>query len=260
MNVAKNKRMNIITKHKRGTASVANTVYKTTEYGLFTKILGNRELRKYHVKYLKEAQAEKQIEAPIIVNETYQIVEGQHRYEACKALNLPVFYIIIPGLNLEDVQRLNTNSKDWNLSEHLNSFCVRGFKEYLTYREFKEKFKFNHNETIAMLEGISNKDKTRVLWTKFKDGNFKVKNRETSWENAQKIIQVKQYYDGYNRRCFVFALLVCFEHESYDHDVFMKKLSKQSGKLTDQVHEDDYLRIIQKVYNRNNKNPVKLFF
>ncbi len=252
----KNRRM----KRKRGTASVANTVYKTTEYGLFGKLVGNRDLRGYHVTNLKKSHSEKQIEAPIIVNELYQIIEGQHRFEACKALNLPVYYIVIPGLNLEDIQRLNTDSKNWSLTERCNSFCVRGFREYLKYREFKNEFKFNDNETIAMLEGISDSKMTRNLWAKFTDGKFKVKNLDKSRENAQKILQVKQYYDGYRRRSFVFALLTCFEHESYNHDVFMKKLSKQSGKLTDQVHEDDYKRIIQKIYNRNNKNPIKLFY
>ena len=55
-------------------------------------------------------------------------------------------------------------------------------------------------------------------------------------------------------------MLVCFEQEGYNHDVFLKKLSKQSGKLTDQVHEEDYMRVIQKIYNRNNKKPIKLFY
>ena len=218
-------------------------------------MLGNRDLRKYHVHNLKQSISEKQIEAPILVNELYQVINGQHRLESCKKLNLPVYYIVIPGLTLEDVQRLHANSKNWSLTEHLNSFCVRGFKEYLKYREFKNEFKFNDNETIAILEGVSDSKLTRTLWAK-----FKVENLGVSCEYAQRIIQVRQYYDGYKRRSFVFALLVCFEHESYDHDVFLKKLSKQSGKLMDQVHEDDYLRIIQKIYNRNNKNTIKLFY
>ena len=108
----KNRRM----KRKRGIASVANTVYKTTEYGLFTKMLGNRDLRNYHVNNLKQSISEKQIEAPILVNELYQVINGQHRLESCKKLNLPVYYIVIPGLTLEDVQRLHANSKNWSLT------------------------------------------------------------------------------------------------------------------------------------------------
>ena len=257
---AATKKKNKPRRHKRGTASVANTVYATTEYGLFTKLLGNRDLRGYHIKNLKESMSEKQIEAPIIINELYQVINGQHRLESCKKLNVPVYYIIIPGLRLEDVQRLHANSKNWSLSEHLNSFCERGFKEYLVYREYIKTFKFNNNETIAMLEGISNSKMTRTLWQKFKAGKFKVANINTAQENAKKIIEIRQYYDGYRRRSFVFAMLVCFEHKSYDHKVFIKKLSKQSGKLMDQVHEDDYLRVIQKIYNFRNANPIKLFY
>ena len=247
-------------KRNTGTTSVANTVYKTTEYDLFVKMLANRDLRNYHVTNLKKSHSEKQIEIPITVNELYQIIDGQHRFEACKGLGLPVYYIVIPGLGLDDVQRLNSYSKNWSLAERCKSFCDRGFKEYLKYREFKNEFKFNDNETIAMLEGTSNSKQTRTLWAKFTDGKFKVKDLPMAMENAQKIIAVGKYYDGNKRRSFVFALLVCFEHKSYDHDVFLKKLSKQSAKLTDQVHEEDYLRIIQKIYNRRNTNPISLFF
>ena len=247
-------------KRRRGTTSVANTVYKTTEYDLFVKMLANRDLRNYHVTNLKKSHSEKQIEIPITVNELYQIIDGQHRFEACKGLGLPVYYIVIPGLGLEDVQRLNSDSKNWSLTERCKSFCDRGFKEYLKYREFKSEFKFNDNETIAMLEGTSNSKQTRNLWAKFAAGKFKVKDLSMARENAQKIIQIREYYDGYKRRSFVFAMLICFEHKGYDHDVFMKKISKQSGKLMDQVHEDDYLRIIQKIYNRRNQKPISLFF
>ena len=247
-------------KRNTGTTSVANTVYKTTEYDLFIKMLANRDLRNYHVTALKKSHSEKQIEIPITVNELYEIIDGQHRFEACKGLDLPVYYIVIRGLGLEDVQRLNSDSKNWSLVERCESFCKRGFKEYIKYRDFRQQFGFNDNETIAMLEGISDKNMTRTLWGKFKKGKFKVKNLESSVENAKKIIEVGKYYDGNKRRCFVFAMLVCFEQEGYNHDVFLKKLSKQSGKLTDQVHEEDYLRIIQKIYNRRNTKPISLFF
>ena len=247
-------------KRNTGTTSVANTVYKTTEYDLFTRLLGNRDLRNYHVTNLKKSHSEKQIEIPITVNELYQVIDGQHRFEACKGLGLPVYYIVIPGLGLEDVQRLNSDSKNWSLTERCESFCTRGFKEYVKYREFRKEFGFNDNETIAMLEGVSNKNMTRNLWGRFKKGKFKVKNLESSVENAKKIIEIGKYYDGNKRRCFVFAMLVCFEQKGYKHDVFLKKLSKQSARLTDQVHEEDYLRIIQKIYNFRNIKPISLFF
>jgi len=239
---------------------VVNTVHKTSEYDMFKDIFGNRKITKSHITNIKQSFSEKQIEAPIIVNEKYEVIEGQHRFRSCKQLNLPIYYIMLEGLELEDVQRLNANSKNWNLSDHCHSFCVRGFKEYIIYRDFKAEFGFNENETIAMLEGVSDKNKTRPLWAKFKSGKFRVANLKRSTENASRIIEVKQYYDGYRKRCFVFAMLTCFEADSWDHSVFMEKLSKQSGRLTDQVHEDDYMRVIQKIYNYRNKKPIKLFY
>ena len=74
----------------------------TKNYNMFTSIAGNRNLNPIHLKNLKESIAIKQIPVPIVVNEKYQICDGQNRFQVCCELNLPVYYIVIEGLTLED--------------------------------------------------------------------------------------------------------------------------------------------------------------
>ena len=76
--------------------NVVNTVHKTNDYDLFNDIFGNRKIAKYHINNIKQSFSEKQIEAPIIVNEKYEVIEGQHRFRSCKALELPIYYIVLP--------------------------------------------------------------------------------------------------------------------------------------------------------------------
>ena len=86
-------------------------VYKTGDYGKFRYFDGNRALNEAHIRNLMESLTENQIPCPIVVDASYRVADGQNRLEACKRLGIPVYYIVVPGLTLEDVKRLNSNTK-----------------------------------------------------------------------------------------------------------------------------------------------------
>ena len=235
-----------------------NQVMMTNDYALFETIDGNREVNKLHVKRLKDSISEKYITVPIIVNEKNQIIDGQHRFQSAKELNKPVYYIKVNGLDLKDVHRLNTNTKNWTADAYLDGYCRLGMKDYITYREFKNKYGFGHNETNAILS-----DKQRMGGTKnqaFKDGEFKIVDYNKAVKSADKICMVGQYYDGYRRRAFVYAMLDLFENSNYNHAEFLNKLSFQSVKLVDCTDVQQYLTLIEEIYNYKRSRQNKVYF
>ena len=239
-------------------ADVANNVYVTTNYDLFGHIEGNRRLSKPHYKRLKESFMEKQIPSPIIVDETYKICDGQNRFEVCKELGLPIYYIIIPELSLPDVQRLNANTKTWNTDDYLESYCELGIKDYLVYRSFKAEYKFGHEICRQLLGGSFSSNKKTSEHT-FKTGRFKIQSLSRAIDIAKKLAKVGQYYDGYKRKCFIWAMLRLFKTEEYNHDTFLHRLSMQTEKMQDQTNTESYLKLIEKLYNFRSKNKVRLF-
>ena len=236
-------------------------VFQTSDYSLFSYVDGNRNIKIPHLKRLQYSIQKKQIPVPIIIDNNYNIYDGQHRFEACKNLNLPIYYIIVPELGLNDIQTLNANMKNWTTDDYCDSYCKLGtHPEYYKYRDYKERFKFGHNETLVLLNGSSKSEhESRGLWQDFRDGNFKVINYAESIEFAKKILMTEPYYDGCRRRSFVFALLHCFKQKQYDHKIFMKKLKFQSAKLFDQTTVQNYLILIEKIYNYKNKHKARLF-
>ena len=66
----------------------SNQVQTTSNYSLFTSLEGNRNVNKLHVKRLKESMQKKYLFTVIIVNEKYQIIDGQHRFTACKGIRV----------------------------------------------------------------------------------------------------------------------------------------------------------------------------
>lgn len=89
-------------------------VHTTTFYPLFKPIDGNRTLNTLHLNRLRNAMVDNYLFTVIIVNERYEIIDGQHRFECIKELGYPLHYIICKGYGLDEVHILNQNSKDWH--------------------------------------------------------------------------------------------------------------------------------------------------
>ena len=239
---------------------VHQDVLKTNEYGKFLDIAGNRSIKPRHLKNITESIAIKQIAVPIVVNERYQICDGQNRFEACKNLKKPIYYIIIPGLTLEDVQRLNANTHTWNTGDYLDSYCELGYEHYKTYRAYKKKYKFGHNECLVILNGWKNLEGKTIHKT-FNDGEFVVKDYPEAIKISNKIVKVGKFYTGYKRGGFIKAMLELFKNPEYDHKRFLDKLARQSEKMTDQTNKKFYLSKIEEIYNHGctAKNKARLY-
>ena len=83
-------------------------MFRTTDYDSFKRVLGNRKVLEDRVsKILASFDKIGYIPVPIIVNEKYEVIDGQGRLEACKRRGLPVNFIIRPGLKIEDCIVMN---------------------------------------------------------------------------------------------------------------------------------------------------------
>jgi len=228
--------------------------YVTKKYEIFKYLSGNRDINKLHVNRLKQSMKQKYLFTIILVNEKNEVIDGQHRLEACKDLQLPIRYIIAKGYGLEEVQRLNANSKSWNADDYMNGYCNLGYKNYIIYRDYKKRYGFGHNETQALLTGKFTRGKN----TGFNDGNFQIKNLKESIDKAELIIKVAPYYKGYKRRSFIYSLMHLLEKEQFNFDEFIKKLKIQSTKLVDCINQDQYTMLIEDIYNFKRKEKVNL--
>ena len=120
---------------------VISQVIETNDYSLFSILKGNRQINKAHLNRLKESIEQESLIVPIIVNEEYEIIDGQNRYNAWKDLNLPVYYIVVEGYGLSQVQRLNSNIRNWSMKDYADCYDTLGKKDYKVYKKFKEKYR-----------------------------------------------------------------------------------------------------------------------
>lgn len=229
-------------------------VHTTEDYFMFKPLDGNRKKNQLHIKRLKKSMQENYLFTVIIVNENYEIIDGQHRFEVIKDLRLPLHYIVCEGYGLNEVQVLNQNSKNWQGDDYMNGYAELGLKDYMLYREFKNKYKLGHAETRGLLAGYENGD----AFNAFKNGTFKIKDYNSACIKAEKIQMIKNYYDGYNRRAFVFAMNALFKNKNFEFTEFLRKLKMQPSALVDCTSSSQYILLIEEIYNYKRRDKVNL--
>lgn len=119
-----------------------NSVYRTYNYKVFKYLPGNRDVTPGRVSRLKKSyQKIGQIEYPILVNEKFEVIEGQGRLEACKELHLPIVYIQIPGLGIKECQAMNINQSNWSTIDYVKSYAELGIQDYQYFLQLYKAYK-----------------------------------------------------------------------------------------------------------------------
>ena len=100
-------------------------VYVTSDYDMFKKMLGNRDI-KSEARIIESIQTVGYICNPIIVNEKYEILDGQNRLAALKELELPVYFIVQPKAGIEVCRALNIGRRNWSTCDYIDSYAEIG--------------------------------------------------------------------------------------------------------------------------------------
>jgi hypothetical protein len=253
---------------------VVTNVLTTKNYDMFNHVNGNRIVNKLHVRRLRESFKTKYLLSPIIVNSRFQIIDGQHRFNAAKELGLPINYIICPDYQLKEVQLLNTNSKNWKKEDYLNAYCDLGYESYVAFRKFKNRYPdFGIEVCVSLLtnsssigsSGTSSKDfkdennkygNIKVRF--FEEGNLKIADYDAACEMAEKLRLIKPYYEGYASRYFVLAMIGIFKNPNYDHEQFIARLKSCPIPLERAVTVGKQRLLIEDIYNYRSREKVSL--
>ena len=234
--------------------SKARHVQTTTDYFMFQSIDGNRAKNQLHLKRLEKSIADNYLFTIITVNENYEIIDGQHRFEVIKKLKLPLNYVVCEGYGLREVQLLNANSKNWQSDDYLSGYCDLGYEDYLKYRTFKKKYKLGHAECMTLLARGANGDNVK----KFAMGEFKIKDLAKSEKTIEQILLVKPFYEGVRRRSFVYAMIYLLNHPRFNMIEFLSKLRLQPTTLVDCTNTASYVTLIEEIYNYRRRDKVNL--
>lgn len=242
-----------------------NVVLKTANLDQFVAIGGNRTPNPAHIKRLVESINKYGVLCnPILVNEKMEVIDGQHRLMACRETKSEVYYIVLPGYDLDEVHTLNLNQKNWTKKDFMFGYANMGIESYQNLANFVNKHSdYNFNDCLALCSNISSanaqtKSHNRGSDQIFEEGTWKGKDFNLADIWATKIRQLKPYYAGYNRSSFVGVMIILFQNPQFNFNEFLHKVSLQPGELKDCANRDQYRVLIHDIYNWRSRSKVNL--
>lgn len=184
----------------------------------------------------------------ILIDEDWQILDGQHRFFALKQLGLPIPYVVTSGGDsMQKILSLNTGQKNWTAMDYIRSYAKQGLDCYRQVVKYKEET--NYPDSVAITIAAP-----QILNRDLKDGKAFYVNED------RRAISV--FIDGLNvsykhDKSFVRALVVLFRIASKEQ---IKMLGDKMISIPRCYSMDEYLISFENLLNfkKRGVNRIKL--
>lgn len=230
-------------------------IYETNDYEKFKTLVGNRNVDLQRIKKIEESiKNVGYINNPIIVNENYEVIDGQGRLEALKKLDMPVQYVIQEGIGVKECISMNINQTNWKHIDYIKSYADVGNKSYQYLYDLCKKFP---KISILVIEYAL------IEILKFdvgliRDGKFEC--TEEQYLNAYNKLQFIENFNflDYKRINgkswnFMLALCFCYDCKLIDNKKLIEKVKTYSYKIDFFISQIQCLKMLEEIYNKNSR-------
>lgn len=120
---------------------VVGSVYVSRDYDKFKFFDENREVTKARAnKIRKSMEINGIIVNPILVNEDFEVIDGQGRLTALRELGAPIHYIKLSGVGAHECRALNSTATNWSTLDHIKSHAKSGNMSFQRLVQLLEEF------------------------------------------------------------------------------------------------------------------------
>lgn len=225
-------------------------IYKTKEYDKFKNIKGNRRLNARNYVKLMRSMTEEQLVIPIITNDNYEIIDGQHRFNAISELGLDLYYFVVPGYGIDQVKRANLVSSNWTKEDYLNMYVEDENQHYIDFKTLKDECRMNISDLVKLFAMVQQKSPAQVAY-EFEGGMF-ISEGMYQVRIFLEDLEMFNFYKAYKTQSFVSAFLKLYSNSNYKNDRMIEKLKTRKNAL-EQMNGgtiDEYLSCIcNKIYS-----------
>lgn len=252
-------------------STLLTSIWTTTNYTLFGFIGGNRNVNKTNLKKITESISRKHIKTNAVIcvyddsdpKHPLKIVDGQHRFEACVELNLPVSYVIDDSLSindiLNDITLLNTASKEWDVSDFMNSEAQKGNQNYILYRDIYSRYSgnFDHESLFYILNNSTQRTQ-KVGYTLFKEGGLQFDMNDHMYlDNRLRTLSLfNTYCEIGGKRYYQKALNTLHNITGFNNQYMLGKLQKRISNITKCTTVDGALEQLSNIYNYKKQKDI----
>lgn len=230
-----------------------SVIVSTTNYDRFNLVGANRIIKQKNVERLMKSfklTGGMSMSKPIIVDRKFNVIDGQHRLEACKRLEIPVHYVVSND-KLNNIPIYNTYQEKWGMEDYARYYAQNGNENYKRMLEIREKAGVNINGCLECCSTSGGH-----ITEAFKEGRFIFeKDVDESVELIQKFLRLCYLVKGKRNISSKIIRAVRFLNKikSFDLDLLIQKIMKYQGKIYSCATSEEYIQMFIDLYNYNIK-------
>lgn len=242
----------------RDTAEMANTsvrdsykIRSTMQYSMFRFIDGNRDAS-HAAKIKKSIEEVGLLVCPVLINENWEIIDGQGRFTACKELNLPVYYVMQKGIGIEEVRKMNSVSSNWKTGDYVHSY-TEGTDTNECYILLENLTKQFPDFGISLVASVACQHRATYTIQQIKNGEFSC--TQEQYENAIRTLTYLNKFAKYvktisGKADYIYrALWFCYDSDEIDNDYLLYKFGQRYKQIKEVASIRGALECIEAAYN-----------
>lgn len=238
----------------------------TTQYEIFKSAKGNRALSESHLNLMIESLKRGNFLAlhPLIVSPDMDLIDGQHRLAAAKALNLPVYYGIVEGSAAEIMALLNENQKRWGVDDWVNHHAQLGLLPYIKLIEVSAHLGRSPFELTRLLYAKSNLSASIKSGTLTSVPEERMREFVFVQERVNEISSLvfdlsfrKGVYARTSR--FRFALSSVLRQKELDYEEFKERVVKRMDVMRPCTTVEAYKELFVDIYNYSRHKKLAVY-
>lgn len=243
---------NIIEENDNKTDTVE---YVTSDFSKFKFMANNRDINKKYVAKLKKSISERgYIGNGILVNENFEVLDGQHRLTACMELGVAVKYIIKHGYDIKEISALNMNGHNWNINTFVNSYVKSGSDDYKFFADTCEKYKVSTASMKVIITYIKRENapesekkdiSTGKIALEINNGLLQLNEYERELiVDFLDALEIFNFFKKYHTDTFIRAFIELYTRKDYSQLQMIKRLEKFNEFLTEKKNKFQYLDVL----------------
>lgn len=224
-------------------------IFKTYEYSGFKKLAGNRSIKQERVSAIMDSIKKVGYQpVPILVNEKFEIIDGQGRHKACEIMSLPIYFEIKAGIGIEECIAMNIKMKNWDIYDFISSYASQGNRNYQLLEKYCQEVPNLTSIEVAMcLSDANSKNIERPL----RAGTFAIKVGEDNMQCLKFMREAKHLLSelkGGSNYYFP-VLLGLYKFNLIDEERMLNSLKANKTSMISAYNIEVAISELQKAYN-----------
>jgi hypothetical protein len=244
---------------------VAPKILSSKQYSEFAFFKQNRPIRTSIAKYKRLKNSMERhgwipsFPATVnVINGKKFLVDGQNRFTAAKELGLPVVYVVVA--KKYNIAEIAESFRPWSGLDFASSHAADGNKSFQLLMEFCDKHGVSPTRGVSLLTAKDKvfSDSSGSASQAVREGTFEFKEEGAKYASNVLKVAAEMPKALKRNRAMVAAISRVLLVDEVDCRTMIEKVRANLGFIVPKATVDDYVRLLESIYNKRNKNPLAI--